>query len=494
MHIMTSVDALISQSEIFPWSDNFATGIEVIDEQHRKLVTLLNKLAGHMAYGSEWLTLHAVFDELADYAHYHFQTEEGVWNKYLGDDQSTRSHQQIHRDFVEQVARIRATIGTGGDDEAIEKTVNFLTHWLAFHILEEDTYMARVVLGLQNGQALPDAKATATEHMNGVAHELIRSVMHMYDSLSSRTLTLLREVGRRHRVEEKLQLAGNIIERSADGIFITDIHGLITDVNPAFCETLKRPRAELLGQAVDDVMPGLFGFPAGQAAWAGARANGHWAGEANNRKPDGEMETIWLTLSTVNDETLQTQHFVGVLSSLSQLLERHQALEAAANHDALTGLPNRRLLADRLRQAMELAKRNRKLLAVCYVDLDGFKSINDRLGHAAGDEVLRVVAQRMKAALRGADTVARMGGDEFVLLLGNLSHVNEATKLLHLLMFELGQPMTVLDQQVQVALSMGVTVYPTDPSSPDELLAHADKMLYTAKADGKACLRLYSAD
>jgi diguanylate cyclase (GGDEF)-like protein len=143
---------------------------------------------------------------------------------------------------------------------------------------------------------------------------------------------------------------------------------------------------------------------------------------------------------------------------------------------------------------MELAKRNRKLLAVCYVDLDGFKSINDRLGHAAGDEVLRVVAQRMKAALRGADTVARMGGDEFVLLLGNLSHVNEATKLLHLLMFELGQPMTVLDQQVQVALSMGVTVYPTDPSSPDELLAHADKMLYTAKADGKACLRLYSAD
>lgn len=488
---MTSADALISRSEIFPWSDNFATGIEVIDEQHRKLVDLLNQLAGHMALGSEWLTLHAVFDELADYAQYHFQTEEGIWSQYLEADALVRAHKKTHHDFVAEVERIRATIGVESDDKAIEKTTSFLTHWLAFHILEEDTAMARVVLGLQQGQTLTEAKAGAQTHMRGAAHALIDAVLHMYDSLSSRTLALLREVGHRQRAEEKLRLAGNIIESSTDAIFITDPHGFITDVNPACCAALKRPRDALLAQAVDDAMPGLFGLPPAKAAWASARELGHWAGEIHNRKPDGELETIWLMLSTVKDATHHTQHFVGIVSSITRLVARHQALEAAANHDALTGLPNRRLLADRLTQAVQRSKRNRTLLAVCYLDLDGFKPVNDLLGHAAGDEVLRVVARRMQKALRGADTVARVGGDEFVLLLGDVNHVHEVTKLLHLLMFELAQPIEIAAQQVRVDVSMGITLYPTDAASPDELLQHADQMLYAAKADGKACLRVF---
>jgi diguanylate cyclase (GGDEF)-like protein len=206
------------------------------------------------------------------------------------------------------------------------------------------------------------------------------------------------------------------------------------------------------------------------------------------------MDTVWLTLSTVKDTTHKTVHYVGMLSSISQLVQRHHALESAANHDALTGLPNRRLLNDRLAHAVERSKRNQTLLAVCFLDLDSFKPINDTLGHDAGDVVLRTVAQRMKAMLRSADTVARLGGDEFVLLLCDLAQPQEATELLRRLMQEVSLPIAIGNQQVQVGVSMGVTLYNQDAGTPDELIKHADQALYQAKAQGKGCYKFYMPD
>lgn len=488
---MPTVDKLIAQAEIFPWNSTFATGIEVIDAQHQKLVNLLNKLAGHMAFGSDELTLTMVFDELADYAVYHFQTEEGVWNKYLGGDALTLTHAQTHQDFVVQVSKARQQLSGLTSNEAIEELVSFLTHWLAFHILEDDTHMAQVVLAVQSGTSLTDAKVAAAKQMKGAARVLIQAVLSMYDSLSSRTLALLREVSQRRRIEEKLRLSSNIIESSADGIFITDTQGVVTDVNPAFCLELQRHRDELLGQPVTALMPSLFGSAQGQAAWVTTQQAGHWAGELSCRRPGGELEPLWLTLSLVKDEAHETQNFVGVLSSISQLVERHQALEAAANHDPLTGLPNRRLLADRLNQARERSKRNNTLLAVCYLDLDGFKLINDQMGHDAGDLVLKVVARRMKQMLRAADTVARIGGDEFVVLLGDLAHPQEGTALMTRLLRDVAQPIQLGDQSVQVGTSLGATLFPADSGHADDLLKHADLALYQAKAQGKGCYRVY---
>ena len=488
---MNALEPMPLQTEILPWNDSFATGIGAIDEQHHKLVNLLNKLAHQLTQGSDELTLLQIFDELADYTVYHFQTEEGVWSQYLHGDLLTQTHLQSHSDFVDAMAQARQQAATLSTSEAIEQLVSFLTHWLAFHILEDDTHMARIVLGLQNGRNLPEAKDEAILHMKGVAHVLIEVVIKMYDSLASRTVALLREVSQRRRAEEKLRLSSKIIESSADGIFITDTNGLVTDVNPAFCDNVKCSREALLGQPITAAMPSLFESEQGQQVWAVAAQAGHWAGELSRRKPGGELEFIWLTLSKVKDEVLQTQHFVGMLSSISQLVERHHALEAAANHDALTGLPNRRLLTDRLAQALERSMRNGTLLAVCYLDLDRLKPVNDSLGHAAGDVVLRVAAQRMKQMLRGEDTVARVGGDEFVLLLGDLSHVSEATQLLERLLDELAQPIGMGDQQVQVGASLGITLYPQDAGSAEVLLMHADQMLYLAKAQGRGCLRFY---
>jgi diguanylate cyclase (GGDEF)-like protein/hemerythrin-like metal-binding protein/PAS domain S-box-containing protein len=490
---MSPTAALIAQAEIFPWSDNFATGIDAIDVQHRKLVDLLNALAGHLAFGSDELTLYQVFDELADYAVHHFRTEEAIWQKHLGDDAMALAHQQTHRDFVAEVVRVRAQAGALNNDEAIEQIVSFLTHWLAFHILEDDTHLAHVVLGIQSGKSLEEARTLATQRMSGAAHILIEAVLKMYDSLSTRTLALLREMGQRQRAEAKLRISSNIIESSADAIFITDPQGQIVDANPAFCQHMQQNRDSLLGQSVVALKASLFADISGLDVWDAATLAGHWAGQRHCRRPDGGLEAVWLTLSTVKDEVHHTVHYVGMLSSISQLVEQHQALENAANHDLLTGLPNRRLLDDRLGQAMERSKRTHALLAVCYLDLDGFKPINDTLGHDAGDEVLRVVSQRMAQALRGADTVARIGGDEFVLLLCDLHHAQEVAQLLARLLQDVSQTIEIGTHQVQVGASIGATLYPADAGTAEELLKHADLALYQAKASGKGRYCLFAA-
>lgn len=489
---MNTLHNLMSQAEIFPWSDNFATGIDSIDVQHHRLVDLLNQLAAHMAYGSDEATLYRVFDELADYAVYHFQTEEAIWTQYLGGDDLTLAHTQTHQNFVDEVVRVRGVSGTLSDEQATEQMVSFLTHWLAFHILEDDTHMANIVLGLKRGESLERAKETAKLHMSGAAHMLIQAVLTMYDNLSARTMALLREIHQRRRAEERLRLSNIIVESSTDAIFITNPQGVITEVNPAFCQSVQQAREALLGQAISALQPALFASGEGHAIWDVALQSGPWAGELSIRRPDGELETVWMKLSLIKDDVLETRHVVGMVSSISQLVQHHHVLETAANHDALTGLPNRRLLDDRLTQAVEHSKRNSTLLAVCLLDLDGFKPINDTLGHAVGDQVLRGVAQRMTQALRGADTVARLGGDEFVVLLGDLTATHEARALLERLLQDVSQPMEVDHHVIQVGASAGVMLYPNDSADVDDLLKYADLAMYVAKAQGKACLKFYS--
>jgi len=491
---MPTVEALIERVEIFPWSDNFVTGIDEIDVQHRALVDLLNKLAAHMAYGSEMQILQDVFNELTDYAGYHFETEEGVWQRYLAGHELALAHVQMHRDFVTQVDWLRAQEDLLKGADAVQQVVSFLTHWLAFHILEEDLFLARVVRGLVQGLDASQACAAARTHMKGAAHLLISAVLTMYDSLSARTLALMREISERRRAENQLRLASNIIESSVDAIFIARSDGTIDDVNPTLCQNVGQPRLHLLGQTIAAVMPGLFESEKGRQAWQQACVAGRWAGELGSRRADGGIETIWLMLSTLRDDAPGSEHVVGVISSISQLVQRHNELELAANYDALTGLPNRRLLIDRLEQAVQRSKRTGKLLAVALLDLDGFKPVNDTLGHDAGDQVLQTVAQRMKQALRGADTVARLGGDEFVLLLGELEKPEEASHMLERLLRDIAQDIPAEAHTVQVTASLGCVLYPRDADDGQDLLKCADIAMYVAKAQGKGCLRFYAQD
>lgn len=471
---------------IFPWNQNFETGIAVIDAQHQTLVELLNQLAAHFAYGADMQGLNRVFDDLIDYTRYHFKTEEAIWCQYLAADEMLASHEKTHQDFVSEVLRFKGEQTDLPGDKTVEEIVSFLTHWLAFHILESDKHMAKIVSSLQMGVDLSVAKEKARMEMSGAVHVLIETVLAMYDSLSSRTLQLMREMAERQRSEDRLSLSRSVIDSTLEAIFITDEAGRIIDTNPSFCLDVQRSHELIVGMNIRQVKPGLFSREEMEEIWAITKECGHWAGETLGHDADGNIEVAWLALSAIRNKTGEITNYVGILSSVSQLMQRQRGLEEAAFHDALTGLPNRRLLQDRIRHAIVRSNRSGLWLALCYLDLDGFKYINDTFGHDAGDEVLRVISARLGHVLRAEDTVARLGGDEFVLLLGDLDYKEDAGLLLNRLLQDIAQPIHLGQTTVEVTASIGVSFYLQDQSTPEQLLKQADEAMYLAKDNGRS--------
>ncbi|NOQ81199.1 MAG: bacteriohemerythrin, partial [Methylophaga sp.] len=209
---------MIDTVEIFPWNENLKTGIDIVDEQHQKLVQLINLLAQHIANKSDALTLEKVFKQLTDYAHYHFETEEKVWHKYLDGDAWVEGHEKTHASFLTQVLEIKEHSDNGTLSEVVEDILSFLTHWLAFHILDSDKRMAKAVLAVQAGQTIEQAKISSAEQMNGAMRVLIETVLSMYDSLSVRTLALMKEIAERERAQARLKLTSKVIEGSLEAI------------------------------------------------------------------------------------------------------------------------------------------------------------------------------------------------------------------------------------------------------------------------------------
>ena len=202
--------------DIFPWNANFETGIAIIDAQHQKLVGLLNRLVGHIAYQSDTTTLNAVFDQLRDYVEVHFTTEEAIWEHYLAEDAWGAQHRDAHTNFVDEVLRLKDEETSKPFETVLENIVRFLTRWLALHILEADRRMALTVQGLERGLTLDEAKQSADETMSGAMRTLIEAVLTMYDKLANRTVQMTREINLRRKVEQKLQLTHEALTRAKE--------------------------------------------------------------------------------------------------------------------------------------------------------------------------------------------------------------------------------------------------------------------------------------
>lgn len=480
--------------EVFPWNKNFETGLPRIDQQHRKLVDLLNILASHLAFQSDLPTLNTVFDELTDYAAHHFQTEETIWQQFLDGDTTTVKHRLTHAGFLQSVQKLKTEGENKPLEEVFESVLLFLTHWLAFHILEDDMRMAKVVLAMQSGLTLDQAKQHAEQEMSGAMKVLIDTLLKMYDTLSARTMQLAREIAERKRMQEKLRLAANVVENTLDSICITDAQGLVLEANPSFFESTGFNPDEVVGKPLKEIKSGLADERLSSAVWNKVDTGEYWSGELPSRNSSGEIEYEWLTLSSIKDEQGEISNYVAVFSNITHLIKRQRKLERIAHHDPLTDLPNRLLLADRLAQALVHARRTHEFVAVCFLDLDGFKQVNDSLGHAAGDMLLKQVAQRLVGIVRDSDTVARVGGDEFMLILGEMKNPDDYKSFLDRALAEIAMPITLDDSVVQVTASIGVTVYPTDEADEATLAKHADEAMYQAKKHGKSRYCLYQVN
>ncbi|PIY29460.1 MAG: hypothetical protein CO105_12540 [Comamonadaceae bacterium CG_4_9_14_3_um_filter_60_33] len=295
--------------------------------------------------------------------------------------------------------------------------------------------------------------------------------------------------------QERLLLTANVFTHAREGILITDAAGIIVDVNESFSRITGYSRAQVLGQTPRIWSSGHQTPEFYQEMWSTLRRDGQWYGEVWNRRQNGEVYAEMLNISAVLDAQGLAQNYVALFSDITAIKEHEKELEHIAHYDVLTGLPNRVLLADRLDQAMTQSGRRSQQLAVAYLDLDGFKNINDQHGHALGDVLLRQVASRMKQSLREGDTLARIGGDEFVAVLIDLDDSQAAVPLFERLLKAASEPVHHDGLLLQTSASLGVTFYPqAEALEADQLLRQADQAMYQAKLSGKNRFHLFDAE
>ncbi|MGO4998904.1 EAL domain-containing protein [Oceanisphaera sp. W20_SRM_FM3] len=289
-----------------------------------------------------------------------------------------------------------------------------------------------------------------------------------------------------------LQLAERVIAASLEGIMITNAQGLIEFVNPAFTHTTGFTAEEVIGKNPALLSSGRHDPNFYQLMWQTLSQKGYWRGEIWNRRKSGQLYLELLTITCIRDEVGEISHFAALFTDITHIRENEEQVRKLAYYDALTQLPNRRLLEDRLDHALRHAHRNQQRLAVLFIDLDHFKQVNDSLGHASGDELLLEVSKRMATHLREDDTLARFGGDEFIVLLPDVADADAITAVARRLLDAVGQPVSLSNQRFRVGCSLGISIYPDDANSAEQLLQHADAAMYRAKQEGRNSYRLYS--
>lgn len=300
-----------------------------------------------------------------------------------------------------------------------------------------------------------------------------------------------RRVSERQRDARKLRLGHRIFERSSDGIIVTDPQSRIVDVNAAFEDLSGYSRKELVGQSLSIFSSARHDEAFYHQMWESVARTGHWDGEVWDRRKNGEIHPKWVSIDTVYDDSGRVTNHFAIVKDISKLKAQQEELVSLAYRDPLTHLPNRRLLDDRLAQALKIAERSGTAIAVLFIDMDGFKRINDTLGHRAGDELLLAVAERIRALTRSADTLARLSGDEFVLMLTDIRKSGAEALVAEKLCEALSRPFRFDGQDWSVGASIGIARYPQDADCASELLRRADAAMYQVKRNGRGHYRYY---
>ena len=312
------------------------------------------------------------------------------------------------------------------------------------------------------------------------------SLYYNEQAKATEMLVVMRNITEQKQADEKFQIAASVFAHALEGIMITDSEGTIIQVNDAFSEISGYNQEEILGKTPRILSSGRQPKEVYTAMWHDLLTKGHWYGEFWNRRKNGEVYAAMENISAIVNRQDNSRRYVALLSDITVYKAHQQELEHIAHFDILTNLPNRWLLSDRLRQAIAQCKRQKQLLAVVFLDLDGFKAVNDEYGHLAGDNLLIALTKNMTQSLREVDTLARVGGDEFIALLVDVQDVETSLPMFVRLLVAAAQPVPFDGVTLQVSASMGITFYPqAEEVDADILIRQADQAMYQAKQSGK---------
>lgn len=302
------------------------------------------------------------------------------------------------------------------------------------------------------------------------------------------------DITERKRAEEGLRQAAAVFDNTNQGIVVIAANGDIVAVNSAFTSITGYQANDVLGRNPQILRSDRHDKAFYRTVWRSLKKQGHWQGEVWSRHKDGHTQPIWGNVSLVLDEHGVLTNYVAVFSDISPIKEAQERLQYLAHHDSLTGVPNRLLFDARLEHALQRAKRYGHRVGLLCFDLDHFKVINDTLGHKAGDVVLRTIAQRLRDSIRADDTVARMGGDEFVIILDEIARPEDAGLLADKMQLLVADPVSIQHHEIVTSASIGISIYPDDAQDSQSLCQTADAALYLAKQRGRANYQFYSTN
>lgn len=319
-------------------------------------------------------------------------------------------------------------------------------------------------------------------------------------ALAATNRTLEAEVAERARAEAALRRLTPAVEQGSSMVLITNADGVIEYVNPRYEEVSGYSASEVVGKRPSVNQSGHTPGITYDDLWSTIRRGATWQGELLNKKKNNELYWVSETITPIRDDDGRITQFVAVKEDITQRKRAEARIKHLATHDSLTNLPNRFLFNDRLRKSVAQARRREHRLGLLFIDLDGFKRVNDTLGHEAGDQLLQTVAERLRHQLRDADmmaryegsTLARLGGDEFTAILTDLDDPMDASRVAQRMLNALAEPVTIGDQSVRTNASIGITVFPEHGEEPETLLKHADLALYRAKNEGRGRYRFFS--
>ena len=307
-----------------------------------------------------------------------------------------------------------------------------------------------------------------------------------------RFLAVKEDISERKRTEEELRLAAKVFENTTEAVIVTDADNLIKTVNPGFTQITGYSADEVIGRSPAILTSGRHGPEFYRDMWQTLERADSWEGEIWNRRKNGEVFPEWLSISVIRNDDGEIVEHVAVFSDITRRKAAEQKIRWQANYDALTELPNRSLFLDRLTNALSMSKREHWMTALMFIDLDRFKVVNDTLGHIAGDSLLQQVAKRLAGCVRRSDTVSRLGGDEFTVILQNIIRQENAGEIAKNIIRSLSRPFEIDGQDVQIGASIGITLYPEDGKDSTTLIRNADLSMYQAKLAGRNSYRFFT--